>query len=203
MENQVEAGSTPNPSVRNGGGKLGTDSRPTLLTHIKKMPTSQLSQALERVWKSERQLGEAFFIVADRAHKFYELQRSCTLFGHWSFGHAINLDEFMEKYGSRPVSGVTAAHSSPPPDRADGNDLHHQLQELLLLAQQTRSAWTVLAEAAQEAGDDDLIGVTVRCAAENDRQIIWLNDEFQSFSLLMHTRKGPLTLKPNQANRPL
>jgi len=163
------------------------------------MPATHLSQALEQVWKSERQLAEAFLMIADRTDNYYELQRSCTLFGHWSFGHSINLDEFLLKYRSIPGSRATAAHTAPFSCRAQGKDLYHHLQELLFLAQQTRSAWTTLAEAARQAGDDEMIAVTMRCTAENDRQIIWLTDEFTSFSLLLRNGNSVPRLRPNQA----
>ena len=168
-----------------------------------KMPATHLSQALEQVWKSERQLGEAFLMIADRTDNYYEFQRKCTLFGHWSFGHSINLDEFLLKYSSIPRSRATTAHTAPFTCRAAGEDLYHHLQELVLLAQQTRSVWTTLAEAAREAGDDELIAVTTRCAAENDRQIIWLNDEFTSFSLLLCNGNRVPKMRPNQAKDPL
>src|SRR4051812_22031157 len=124
---------------------------------------------------SEQQLAKSFGAMARKHASEYEIHEGCTLFRQWCESHLEKLDA---------VSGRHGAVINPDPARVKralfhgarigGFGLLRDLQDLLLLAHQSRSGWAALTQAAKEMKETDLTEIILECAGETDRQIDWL-----------------------------
>lgn len=127
------------------------------------------------VQASEQELVKSFAAMAERHSQDFEIKQSCKLFAKWSEAHLQKLGGFAERYG-------IAANPDPARVRRalfhglrmGGYGLMRDLQDLLLLVHQTRSAWTALIQALKEMKQAEAAEEAVTCAGETDRQIDWL-----------------------------
>lgn len=71
-------------------------------------------------------------------------------------------------------SGTVRRPSVTPRGRGGGLTLLRDLHELYLLATGCDLSWTVIAQAARGLRDDELLGLTRRCAPETAVQLLWL-----------------------------
>jgi ferredoxin-nitrate reductase len=124
---------------------------------------------------SEHELVECFESTAQRHEQEYEIRQSCKLFSRWCQNHLAKLDELKTRYGGLrnpdPARMKRALFHGP---RLGGFGLMRDLQDLLLLVHQARTAWTALMQAAKEMKDTSMVETCSACAGEIDRQIDWL-----------------------------
>src|SRR3954471_7403641 len=100
---------------------------------------------------SEQQLAKSFGAMAQKHTSDFEVHQSCSLFHQWCEGHLENLNTFAIQHGTvvnpDPARVKRALFHGP---RIGGFGLLRDLQDLLLLAHQTRTGWTALMQAAKE-----------------------------------------------------
>jgi hypothetical protein len=124
---------------------------------------------------SEQELVNAFSAMADRHSSNFEIYEGCKLFAQWSRAHLKVAAQFAERFGKTINSDPARVRSALFHGmRVGGYGLLRDLQDLLLLTHQTRTAWTALDQAAKELKEIELASTCERCAEETDRQIDWL-----------------------------
>jgi hypothetical protein len=124
---------------------------------------------------SEQELIKCFSAIARKHSADYEIHQSCKLFAQWCEHHLEKLEAFTKRHGS---------FVNPDPARVRRSLFHgartgpygllRDLQDLLLLTHQARTAWTDLMQAAKEMKESDMVETAQECAGETDRQIDWL-----------------------------
>ena len=133
-----------------------------------------LPYSLGLVQASEQELVNVFGWLADRHHGDYEIHQGCRLLAQWSRAHLDTLLPFVNRHGSTVSSDPGRVRSVLFCGMRVGSyGLLRDLQDLLLLIHQTRTAWTSLAQAAKAMQDVDMVEAAMRCATETDRQIDW------------------------------
>ena len=131
--------------------------------------------SLGLAWASEQQLAKSFAAIARKQSNEFEILQSCTLFAQWSEDHLQKLKVFTKRHGSFPNPDPARVRRSLfHGPRIGGFGLLRDLQDLLLLTHQARTAWTALAQAAREMKEPDMIDTVQECADRTDRQIDWL-----------------------------
>jgi len=134
-----------------------------------------LTLCLGLVRASEAELADAFNALANRHHDDFEVREGCKLFARWSRARRHTLDSFIAHYGRMVNSDPGRLHSALFHGvRAGGYGLLRDLQDALLLTHQTRSAWTVVGQAAKEMRDTEMAEAATRYGSEMDREIDWL-----------------------------
>jgi hypothetical protein len=129
--------------------------------------------------RAERRLAEALMLLSDRHGEDAELSHLARVLAGWSSLHAEGLRPFRDRYGKMPDPDADRLRSALFHDpRAGGIGLARDLQDLWLLAQNSRMCWTALAQAGKAGKDLALRAFAERCAAETDRQLAWLRTHF-------------------------
>jgi hypothetical protein len=127
------------------------------------------------VFSAEQQLSEAYRTVADRHYNEYEIRQMCTTFAGWCSGHIEALRPLMEQYGGHKVAGPRQLRSGLfHGSRAGSLGLLHDLQDLGVLANATRTQWTILHQAGLAVHDQALVQLADDVGDDIDRQDSWL-----------------------------
>jgi hypothetical protein len=126
--------------------------------------------------RAEQQLAEAFRVVADRHYNDYEIREMCTTFAEWSYGHRQVLEPYLEQYGKEQQAlGPEQLRASLfQGARAGGLGLLHDLQDLSLLANATRTLYTILHQGAIELRDTSFEETLSTLGDQTNRQLDWL-----------------------------
>jgi hypothetical protein len=130
---------------------------------------------LDRIRKTEGHLAHALEAVADRHSSDPDLRDPARLLAGWARAHLEWLAPYAERYGRQ---------DSPDPDHLRGALFHgdrsgglgalRDVQDLAVLANALRAAWTILYQAAMEIHDEELRATAARAGEDVDRQLAWL-----------------------------
>lgn len=134
-----------------------------------------ISTYLGRLSDGERELADAFGLVAARHEKESEVRERCKMFAGWSGAHGKELEPFVKKYGQEQAPAVEMLRSALFADtRRGGLGKLLDLQDLGVLANAVRTDYTVLIEGAAAIQDTELQKTCERLGQETNRQIDWL-----------------------------
>ena len=104
----------------------------------------------------------------DIFHTGNTLARQCE-------AHAAALGPLVERYGEeKPTEPDRLYHQFFDGTREGGIGLIRDLHDLYLMANACDIAWTMIGQAAQGAGDTELLEVVDSCEGETATQIKWL-----------------------------
>jgi hypothetical protein len=130
---------------------------------------------------SEEQLAEAFLLVANKHDKNAEVREMAKQLAEWSYHHIEALHPIAERLGSAAADEPERLRSALfHGARAGGVGLLRDLQDLSLLANQTRMQWITLLQAAKGLHDEELIAVSAASEEEIERQCAWLETQIKS-----------------------
>jgi hypothetical protein len=140
----------------------------------------QLAHYLSLLWRSQRNLADAFVAVADAHHDEVEIQRTGTRLAAQSQEHAARLRPFVDRYGKDADDEPKDLHGElfrGPRQGALGvlRDLH----DLYLMAAECDIVWTLVGQAAQGARDRELFEVVTACEGETSIQLRWLETQLR------------------------
>ncbi len=143
----------------------------------------ELAKYLGMVNLSERNLAEAFLLVADRHDRAAEIKNQCRNLAAWSQAHRERLGPMLAQYGEDKSNNVAAEqlrgalfHGT----RLGEMGLLADLQDLALLTSQVLSQWTAIHQAGIALHDQALETLSEECCQETDRQLSWLKTQIQT-----------------------
>jgi hypothetical protein len=128
----------------------------------------------------ERQLADAFTLLADRYSRDPEIRDTTILLAKWSDAHLHKLEPLSARLGateSEHPAKLRAALLGGT--RVGGLGLLWDLQDLELLISQVRSSWLVLQQAAKAMGDDELIALSKAACQDVERQYHWVRTQIK------------------------
>lgn len=124
---------------------------------------------------SEQQLAAAFDLIGERHVHEAEVRDTSRILAGWSRDHIEALEPVAERFGAvkntHPGRVRRVLFQGP---RIGGLGLLQDLQDLSLLANQTRTTWTALQQAFAELHDAELEEFCKVHGRETDRQVDWL-----------------------------
>ena len=127
-----------------------------------------LLRAQTELARALREVGEAHQDEPDVATLCRQQAQRCD-------ERAEELAPFAERYGMDAPDEPERLHSELfRGTRTGGLGLLRDLQDLYLMAAECDICWTVVAQAAQGAREQDLLAVTGRGSADAERQLAWV-----------------------------
>lgn len=130
---------------------------------------------------SEEQLAETFLLVANKHDKNAEVREMAKQLAEWSRRHVEALLRVAERLGTAAVDEPERVRSALfHGARAGGVGLLRDLQDLSLLANQTRIQWVTLLQAAKGLHDETLVALCTASQEETERQCAWLETQIKS-----------------------
>ena len=115
-----------------------------------------------------RKVGEGYAAEADVYHTCHALAKQCD-------AHAEGIRPFVERYGEeRDEEPERLYHDLFDEIRGGSLGLLRDLHDLYVMANFCDMAWTMIGQAAQGAGDRELLEVVGTCEGETTIQIKWL-----------------------------
>jgi hypothetical protein len=134
-----------------------------------------LAHYLGLLHRSQDLLGEAFDDVG-RAHRDEpDVYYTCRRLSGQCAEHAHQLEPFARRYAEEATDEPERLHSGLfGGTRTGGIGLLRDLHDLYLMATECDICWTVVAQAAQGARDEELLDVVRRCEGETTIQLQWL-----------------------------
>lgn len=115
-----------------------------------------------------RKVGEAHAAEADVFHTGNTLAKQCEV-------HAEKLGPIVNRYGEeKPAEPERLYHDLFDETRSGGLGLLRDLHDLYIMASACDIAWTMIGQAAQGAGDRELLDVVNSCEKETATQLKWL-----------------------------
>jgi hypothetical protein len=129
---------------------------------------------------NERQLSDAFALLADRHAREADVRDQATLMAKWSAEHIELLAPMTEKYGKavseRPERLRSALLSGT---RVGGLGLLMDLKDVSLLLHEQELTWESLWEAAQALKDEEFVSIVERARDQTNRQQQWLKSRMK------------------------
>jgi hypothetical protein len=140
----------------------------------------QLAHYLSLLWRSQRNLADAFGAVADAHPDEVEIRRTGSRLAAQCREHAARLRPFVDRYGNDADDEPNDLHGElfhGPREGALGvlRDLH----DLYLMAAECDIVWTLVGQAAQGARDRELFEVVTRSEGETSIQLRWLETQLR------------------------
>jgi hypothetical protein len=130
---------------------------------------------------SEEQLAKAFLLVANKHDNNAEVRDMAKQLAEWSRHHIEALRPFAERLGTAVVDEPGRLRSALfHGTRPGGVGLLRDLQDLSLLADQTRIQWITLLQAAKARHDEALTELCTASKEETERQLAWLETQIKS-----------------------
>jgi hypothetical protein len=115
-----------------------------------------------------RKVGRAHAVEPDVFHTGNTLAKQCD-------AHAEKLAPFVDRYGEdAPEEPERLYHDLFDETRSGGLGLLRDLHDLYIMASACDIAWTMIGQAAQGAGDRELLEVVNSCENETATQLKWL-----------------------------
>lgn len=115
-----------------------------------------------------RKVGEGHAAESDVFHTCNTLAMQCE-------AHARMLGPFVDRYGEeRPTEPDRLYHELFDDTRSGGLGLIRDLHDLYLMAHSCDISWTMIGQAAQGAGDKELLEAVNTCEGQTATQIKWL-----------------------------
>lgn len=134
-----------------------------------------LQMCLEHARVNQHRLSEAFRKVAKWHERDYDVHSECKLFTDWSRKRQEKLNRFCDRYGTtKYVKEAWVGGRLHAVGRSGGYGLLRDLEDLLLLAHESRVAWTVLGQVAKAMKDAEMKEVAEDCGLQAEREIDWL-----------------------------
>ncbi|MEY2562852.1 MAG: hypothetical protein QOH88_1045 [Verrucomicrobiota bacterium] len=130
---------------------------------------------------SEEQLAQAFLLVANKHDTNAEVRETAKQLAEWSRRHIEALRPVAERLGTAAVDEPDRLRSALfHGSRLGGVGLLRDLQDLSLLAHQTRIQWVTLLQAAQGLHDQELVALCTASSEETERQRAWIETQIKS-----------------------
>lgn len=135
----------------------------------------QLAHYLGLLHHAETQLAAALRDVAGGHAEEVDVAHLCRRLAQECDGHAERLRPFAERYGEEADDEPERLRSELFAGSRDGPlGLLRDLHDLYLMATECDIAWTLIAQAAQGARDDELLATVRACEGETAVQLKWL-----------------------------
>jgi len=129
---------------------------------------------------NERQLSDAFALLADRHAREADIRDQGTLMAKWSAEHIESLEPMVERYGKavseRPERLRSALLSGT---RVGGLGLLMDLKDVSLLVHEQELTWESLWEASQALKDADFVKLVEQGREQTKRQQDWLKSRMK------------------------
>lgn len=134
-----------------------------------------LAHYLGLLHRSQHELADALYAVR-RAHPDEpDLIGVCERLAGQCGDNARRLEPLVRRYSAHLSEEPERMHSAIFTGARRGRlGLLRDLHDLYLLATQCEISWTLIAHAAEGAGDEELIDVVRRCGAATAAQLLWL-----------------------------
>jgi hypothetical protein len=130
---------------------------------------------------SEEQLTQAFSLVANKHDNNAEIREMAKQLAEWSCRHIDALGPVAERLGAAAVDEPERVRSALfHGARVGGVGLLRDLQDLSLLAEETRIQWVTLLQAAKGLNDEALVAVCTASQEETERQRAWIETQIKS-----------------------
>lgn len=134
-----------------------------------------LANYLGMMHQSEDELAEGFRKIgrahADEADVYY----TCNTLAKQCEAHTEQLKPFVDRYGEeKEEEAERLFHDFFDETREGSFGLLRDLQDLYMMANFCDITWTMLGQAAQGAGDRELLEVVSSCEGQTSTQIKWL-----------------------------
>ena len=139
-----------------------------------------LAHYLTLLARSQRNLADAFGVVADAHHDEVEVRRTGMRLAAQCRDHADRLQPYVERYQRDADEEPERLHGElfrGPRDGALG--LLRDLHDLYLMAAECDIVWTLIGPAAQGARDRGLLEVVESCEGETAVQMRWLRTQLR------------------------
>jgi hypothetical protein len=134
-----------------------------------------LAHYLALLHRSQLQLGDAFRTVADSHADEHDVHAMCEKLATQCDHHAERLKPFADRYAEEARDAPDRLHNDLFAGPRDGPlGLLRDLHDLYLMACECDIVWTLVAQAAQGARDDELLQVVRRCEGETAAQAKWV-----------------------------
>lgn len=135
----------------------------------------QLAHYLGLLHHAEAELARGFREVAHAHGDEPDVHRLCERLAAECDAHAEQLAPFASRYGEEADDEPERLRSELfSGTRAGPLGLLRDLHDLYLMATECDISWTLVAQAAQGARDDELLAVVRRCESETSTQLRWL-----------------------------
>lgn len=134
-----------------------------------------LAHYLGLLHRSQREFADALCAVR-RAHPDEpDLIGVCERLAGQCGDNARRLEPFVRRYSAHPPEEPERMHATLFSGGRQGRlGLLRDLHDLYLLATQCEISGTLIAQAAEGAGDEELIDVVRRCGAATTAHLLWL-----------------------------
>jgi hypothetical protein len=135
----------------------------------------QLAHYLGLLHHAETQLAAAFRQVAEDHRDEVDVLHTCERLAQECDRHADRLQPSAQRYGEEADDEPDRLRSELFAGTRTGPlGLLRDLHDLYLMATECDIAWTVIAQAAQGARDDELLATVRACEGETAIQLKWL-----------------------------
>jgi hypothetical protein len=134
-----------------------------------------IANYLGLIHQSEKDLAEAFRMVANHHGDEVDIYQICLLLASWSDKHIEALTPFVKKYNeekSEEPDRLKQAIFGKP--RSGPLALLRDLHDIYLLATEVSLCWTVVSQASAGLKDKELTAICDKLSAETRRQLSWL-----------------------------
>ena len=128
--------------------------------------------AIRDVAEAEERLAQALLEVGERHRDEHDVHHMTRTLARWAQGHVAALEPFAERYGAEAGDGGPGRRTDGAASE-DGLELLHDVRDLHLLAAEASIDWTILAQAAQAASDEELLECVSLCHPETLRTVRW------------------------------
>lgn len=140
----------------------------------------KLGHYLGFIDRSQNELAAAFREVADSHSEDAAIFHISNLLARQCDRHSEQLGPFLDRYGEEADDEPERLHSDLfQGSRSGPLGLLRDLHDLYLMAAEVDMSWTVIAQAAQGARDQDLLDVTQTCEKETATQMKWLRSQMK------------------------
>jgi hypothetical protein len=140
----------------------------------------QLGHYLSMIHRSECELGDAFAAISDAHGAEAAIHHTGRKLADQCRHHAARLAPIAQRYrdesGDEPDDLHTDIFRGP---RSGPLGVLRDLHDLYLMAAEIDILWTLIAQAAQGARDDDLLALTHGCEQETAIQMKWCKTQLQ------------------------
>jgi hypothetical protein len=141
---------------------------------------AQIARWLGITSGGEQQLRDAFLLMASRHGSEPQISGLARVFAGWCELHLGHLERLQRRFGAVPSEHPERLRSALfYGTRVGGMGLLQDLQDLLVLATQVRSSWTVVAQAGDELHDAELVTAADEAGRELDRTLTWIDDQLK------------------------
>jgi hypothetical protein len=148
--------------------------------HLPALTAKQVGRWLAIATGGEQQLRDALLLMASRHGSEPQIRDTARVLAGWCVSHLGLLEPLRSRFGAMPSEHPERLRSALfYGTRVGGMGLLQDLQDLLLLAHQVRSSWTVLMQVADELHDAELATVADEVGRETDRQLAWIESQLK------------------------